>query len=242
MTIPDTPNVRKALDAIQALKGRRVVIKPMAESSRQLGSLAQHHDYPDRHEIYLGDVLQEQALVHELLHALLREEKYPDVDHADRSRIPKGFEGYADDVAEVFANTLDHQAVYLRMESDFDLDLEPYHRHHVEGRLRVLLDNPGSFANHNNILTEILMGLDYFLWGKDGPRVAARLTELNLDAGGCCQAIHEEVQKIGFSSPEQLRRVGEAIRQRIIEYARGHAVDARLISVWENLMIHIPEG
>jgi hypothetical protein len=241
MTVPDTPNVQKVLAAIKALNGKRVEVKPMADSSRQLGSLAQHYDHPDRHEIYLGDDFQEQTLVHELLHALLREEKYPDVDHADRSRIPKGFEGYADDVAEVFANTLDHQAVYRRMEPDFDLELEPYHRHHVEGRLRVLLDDPGSFTDHNSILTEILMGLDYFLWGKDGPRVAARLTELNPDAGKCCQVIHEEVQKIGFSSAEQLRRVGEVIRQRIVEYARGHAVDARLISVWENLMIHVPE-
>lgn len=241
MTVPDTPNVQKALDAIKALNGKRVEIKPMAESSRQLGSLAQHHDHPDRHEIYLGDDFQEQSLVHELLHALLREQKYPDVDHADRSRIPKGFEGYADDVAEVFANTLDHQAVYRRMESDFSLELGPYHLHHVEGRLRVLLDNPGSFADHNNILAEILMGLDYYLWGKDGLRVVARLAELNPDAGRCCQAIHDEIQKIGFSSPELLRQVGEVIRQRIVEYAKGHSVDARIITVWENLTIYIPK-
>lgn len=241
MTIPTTPNVQKALEAIKALNGKKVEIKPMAESSRQLGSLAQHHDHPDRHEFYLGDAFQEQALVHELLHALLREEKYPDVDHADRARIPKELREYADDLAEVFANTLDHQAVCRRMESDFNLGLDAYHLHHVEGRLGALADDVGFFADHNNILTEILMGLDYFLWGKDGIRVVTRLSELNPDAGRCCQAIHEEVQNIGFSSPEHLRQVGEVIKQRIVEYAKGHAVDARIISVWENLTIHIPK-
>jgi hypothetical protein len=90
-------------------------------------------------------------------------------------------------------------------------------------------------------VAEHIIALDYFLWGKGGLQVVARLTELNPVAGRCCQAIHDEIQKIGFSSPEQLRRVGEVIRQRIVESAKGHAVEARNISVWENLLIHIPE-
>ncbi len=241
MSIPDTANTRKALEYARQLGGKPVVVRPYEESPRKTDSFGQHFDTPQGHFVFVGGPVPEQTLIHELLHVILRKERFPDVRHSAGFVVPRGGEDYAAGVLDVFANTLDHQMVYRRMASDYTLDMAAYHRVVASRQLERTNTDPGLYADHTYVLTEVLLGLDHHLWGDEGQRVAARFRELNADAAGLSLNLHRELEGLGLSAPAGALRAGQIMRDQVVGYGEEHKVHADILRYWRALEAYAPD-
>lgn len=83
--------------------------------------------FDDRDEVYLNETLPEHMAVHEIVHAILREEGHPDY-RFDESKITRRsqYQGKLTDQLTHLHNKFQHPEVYRRMAAVYDLEMEQY--------------------------------------------------------------------------------------------------------------------
>ena len=208
--------------------------------------MGQHWDEDDCHRIFIeeGDALAEHSVVHEILHGILREERYPDADLPDWSAVLPDWRNFARDIRNRFVDCLDHQVVYRRMVNDFSLDMPTYFAAKAAGQIsainQTIVDMPSYYPTHSYVMPEILAGLDYPLWGNEEMVSVGHLRELNSDAADYLLQIHKELESTGHSTPEEVFQCGETIRAMILDYGSGHGVSEDILKWWRQLRIFLP--
>lgn len=128
------PIVSKALADHKALTPRPLLLKHMDEWVHVEGYPVKLPSpafipFDDRDEVYLGDTLPEHMAVHEIVHAILRDEGFPDYEHVPtpNAKPAPGHDQFEEQVNQ-FHNKLQHPEIYRRMQDVYGLRRHPARR------------------------------------------------------------------------------------------------------------------
>jgi hypothetical protein len=244
----ETPNTTKALLALREYTVKEVLTRPIEEfrhpsfsqTSSYLGLVCETAGSID---IYLSDRCPEETFVHEVLHKVLDYECFPnayiDTEFAERALSPEMMR-VLPNLQSSLTSTVHHPEIFARMEAEYDLDLERYYAIQVEQKMRrfervLKIDNPALY--HFFRQEDILVGLDYFLWGRHGEHLLAFFRGHFPEAFGSCLNLREKVLETGFSTPSSAFHSAGLIREHLIRYGQENSLPEKFNDMWRALEI-----
>jgi hypothetical protein len=243
----ETRNTERALETLRAYTGKRILIRPLEEFSHpSFSPSASYLGIVDETQgeiiIYLSGQCPEQTLVHEVLHKVLDYEGFPNawIEPGLAGRLPAEMLRVLPNLQSTLTSTAQHPEVFRRMEEEYDLELDSYHGIQAGQKLRRLerlRDKQDPWLYHFMRQEDILMGLDYFLWGAHGERVLELFREAFPEACESCVRLHEKVVKTGFSTPGEALASALVIKDHLIGYGEAHGIEGVLNDMWRALDI-----
>jgi hypothetical protein len=184
----------------------------------------------------------EATFVHEVQHLILREEGFPEVDVE-----PHGLEqspellNNARRIANLLGTALDHPEVYRRMGENYELDLGTYYKGLERRKKDRLAKKHVPQDIHSRTFSEqqdILDALDYYHYLEPNKKELLDLfRETSGTAAHACAELYKKLSKNGMSSPDECRRGGEAILEKLINYGERKQLPAHIQQMWKSLKI-----
>lgn len=207
-------------------------------------------EYSDRIVVHLNfsvsESTREAVFVHEVLHIVLRYEGFPGiVTRADSIHsFPPNLIPKLEFLTDFFRSTVEHLRVYNRMQTDFTLDFTPYFEEEVQTRIRRFSKFPYKNSPRNAkyyycVQQDILDGLNYYQFPEPfSQRILTVFKDTDPDGFSSCSALYGKLSKIGFSTPQQMFKCANLIKDQIVKYGERKSIGSRN-SFWR--AIHIVE-
>jgi len=241
----ETPNTKKIDDLIHRRTTKPVEVRDIAEFANKpnLTYIANYmgtaKEYVDRIVVHLNfsgpESLREAVFVHELLHILLRYEGFPGVATRANSiyRLPPDLAPHLEKLRNFFSSTIDHLNVYRRMGTDFALELTAYFEEQVQAKTRRFTkfsykDSPRDAEYYFHVQQDILDGLNYYEFSQPySEKLLTLFKEICPEGFASCSALHGKLSKTGYSTPQQILKCANLVRDQIIKYGEKKSVGSR---------------
>jgi len=143
-----------------------------------------------------------------------------------------------------FSSTIDHPEVFRRMETDYTLDLNKYYEIQVNQKLnrfkKILKNNnPEDIGYFFYRQQDILIGLDYFLFGNCKEKIIEVFKQHFPDAYQSCMSLYKKTSKVGFSTPQSAYKSAQLIKKHIINYGERKSIYKEFNDIWKALEIRL---
>lgn len=246
----ETENTRKVINKMRRYTDKPIEVKDIAEFARtpSLAHIVNYSgtskEYSNKIEIHLNltkpEDVREAVFVHELLHIVLKYEGFPGV--TIRADIPPNIVSILEDLRNRFSSTIGHLQVYKRMVTDFSLSFDLYFEDLVQAKIRRF----GKFPHKTHakdaeyffhVQQAMLDGLDYYQFPNPyGQRILAIFKETCPEGFASCLALHEKMERVGYSSPPLAYRCADLVINQIIKY--GHKKNVGTLNqLWNALNV-----
>jgi len=248
----DTPNTRKVLEKLRKYTDKKILIKHMDEFhhpafSGPVSYLGIVDDTPECIIIFLSERCPEETFIHEILHKILHYEGFPVVfinERFARSNLPQNMIRALPKLQGYFSSTIDHPEVFRRMETDYTLDLNKYYEIQVNQKLnrfkKILKNNnPEDIGYFFYRQQDILIGLDYFLFGNCKEKIIEVFKQHFPDAYQSCMSLYKKTSKVGFSTPQSAYKSAQLIKKHIINYGERKSIYKEFNDIWKALEIRL---
>jgi len=243
------PAVSRAIADLRALSGRPLLIKHMKDWVHQDGypkTLPSPALIPfdDRDEVYLNEKLPAHMAVHEITHAILREEGHPDYEF-DAARVvrPSRQQGQFEELLTQFHNKLQHPEIYRRMEFDYGLPMGQYKAYvadqfHQQAKGHIA---QGMIREPIGKQAQLFNVLDLLHLEPHSGKTLRLIEDVSVTLVNAAKKADEEFRAIGYSAPQQALRAFTAFWGRVIEFG-VRAGDEPTNDLWRAVRWFLPPG
>lgn len=254
MNYIETENTRKVVHILRRYTDKPIEVKDIAEFTNHpstaniVNYLGASKEYSSKIEIHLNltkpEDVREAVFVHELLHIVLHHEGFPGIaTRADMVRFLQPSDAQVlEKLRDRFWTTIDHLQVYKRMVTNFSLSFDLYFEELVQAKIRRFgqfsYDAHAKDAEYYfQVQQNILDGLDYHQFPNPyGQRILTVFRETCPEGFASCLALHEKINKIGYSTPQLMHRCANLVRDQIIKYGHKKSVGT-LNQFWSALNV-----
>ena len=171
-------------------------------------------------------------LVHEALHGILLEEKYP---IAISHRVVES-QDKTNEILWAFTNLIHHIEIFRRMKEQYEVDVEAYFQHRAdEIRPRIEKRVAADDSLFATLHMDVLVLFDTFYMGKHGAELQARYRKLAERPVDVCQSIHEAVLPVGCQTADDAIRSARIFQEKMAGFMRRFGVGQEFTEFWESI-------
>lgn len=242
MALIGTSNTKKMVSLLERCTKKPIQIRDIAEFANKPGLahianyLGEVKEYSNRIEVHLNfskpESVCEAVFVHELLHVMLRYQGFPGIatPMEEQYRLPANLVPLLERMRSLFSSTIDHLKIYKVMQAEFNLDSSLYFKDQIDAKLRRFSkfsykDTPKNAEYYFHIQQDILDGLNYYEFPESfKQQILTVFMETDSDGLASCSALHRKLNKIGYSTPENMFKCANEVKDWIIKYGEKKSV------------------
>jgi len=221
-------NIKKAINMLRVHSdNRQIIIDDITKLDKYTNYLGACTETHEKIFIYINysfpEDIQEQVVIHEILHIILGHEGFPRViinDNLTREASPEAMKIFRY-MRDQFHSVIEHPQVFSREINDFDFDLDNYFNAQVEikkdrfeRRANRINDKSDYFVRQQ----DILIGLDYYSYPEKHRKIIQKMfRNLYPEAYKSCRNLWG---KLKFNNPQECYKSAQRIKKHIIRYGR----------------------
>ncbi len=248
--IKETENAQKAINTLRKYSSKPIEIKNINElilpdNPKPVTYTGAVREIDNKYIIWLSDKCPEETFVHEMIHLILYSEGFPRVSlnvPFIKIMIPPNYHNLIPKLGGYLSSSFTHPEVFRRMETYYSFDFDNYYKIQLEQKLDRFKKKLHNNKNAKDDLffnqQEILIGLDYHLWGEDNKNILFKMQKEHFpSAYNSCLALYKECNKIGFSTPADSYKSANVIKKHIITYGKRNSIKEDINHLWRALDI-----